>query len=86
MTRRNRHRTGNGGRDQDLTLALARLEAAFGPVEVLGVHPNPRPATRPRPPADPADPAADPAQEAAREAAQGVLGLDDKGEGGEAVA
>jgi hypothetical protein len=42
VTRRN----GNGKRhrDQDLALALLRLEAAFGPVEVLQVRPNPRPA------------------------------------------
>jgi hypothetical protein len=42
VTRRN----GNGKRrrDQDLALALLRLEAAFGPVEVLQVRRNPRPA------------------------------------------
>jgi hypothetical protein len=40
VTRRN----GKGHRDQDLTLALLRLEAAFGPVQVLEVRPNPRPA------------------------------------------
>ena len=34
----------NGHRDQDLALAKARLEAVFGPVEVLQVRPNPRPA------------------------------------------
>lgn len=34
----------NGHRDQDLALAKARIEAAFGPVEVLEVRPNPRPA------------------------------------------
>ena len=34
----------NGHRDQDLALALARLQAVFGPVEVLQVRPNPRPA------------------------------------------
>jgi len=44
MTRRN----GNGRRDQDLALALLRLEAAFGPVEVLEVRPNPCPAGRRR--------------------------------------
>jgi hypothetical protein len=37
----------NGHRDQDLALALARLEAAFGPVEVLQVRLNPRPAGQP---------------------------------------
>ncbi len=37
MTRRNRKTRP----DQDLALALARLEAAFGPVKVLNVHPNP---------------------------------------------
>ena len=36
MTRRN----GNGKRDQDLALALLRLQAAFGPVEVLEVRPT----------------------------------------------
>ncbi len=36
----------NGHRDQDLALAKARLEAVFGPVEVLQVRPNPRPAGR----------------------------------------
>ena len=40
VTRRN----GKGHRDQDLALALLRLQAAFGPVEVLEVRPNPRPA------------------------------------------
>jgi len=38
VTRRNHHR------DQDLAVALAHIEAGFGPVEVLGVCPNPRPA------------------------------------------
>jgi hypothetical protein len=42
VTRRNGN--GRGHRDQDLALALLRLEAAFGPVEVLQVRPNPRPA------------------------------------------
>ncbi len=40
VTRRN----GKGSRDQDLALAKARIEAAFGPVQVLEVRPNPRPA------------------------------------------
>jgi len=40
VTRRN----GKGHRDQDLALALLRIQAAFGPVEVLEVRPNPRPA------------------------------------------
>ena len=38
MTRRN----GKGRRDQDLMLALLRLEAAFGPVQVLELRPNRR--------------------------------------------
>jgi len=40
VTRRN----GKGQRDPDLALALLRIQAAFGPVEVLEVRPNPRPA------------------------------------------
>jgi hypothetical protein len=71
VTRRNSHR------DQDLTLALARLEAAFGPVEVLGVRRNPRPAA---PPCREATQARD-------AAAQCALDLDSQQrEGGEAVA
>jgi hypothetical protein len=72
MTRRN----GKGDRDQDLSLALLCIEAAFGPVEVLQVRPNPRPAFQRRP-------------ESNREqAAQTVLDLDgyQQQEGGEAVA
>jgi hypothetical protein len=42
VTRRNGN--GKGRPDQDLALALLRIEAAFGPVEVLEVRPNPRPA------------------------------------------
>ena len=45
VTRRN----GNGHRNQDLALALARIEATFGPVEVFQVRPNPRPAAQRRP-------------------------------------
>ena len=62
MTRRN----GNGDRDQDLALALLRIEAAFGPVQVLEVRPNNRPAAR-----QPAQ--GDQAQE---QAAQAILDLD----------
>ncbi len=43
VTRRNHHR------DHDLALALAHIEAGFGPVEVLEVRPNPRPARQPSP-------------------------------------
>jgi hypothetical protein len=42
VTRRN----GKGNRDQDLALAKARIEAAFGPVKVLEVRPNPPPAAQ----------------------------------------
>jgi hypothetical protein len=42
VTRRNGN--GKGHRDQDLALVLLWIEAAFGPVEVLEVRPNPRPA------------------------------------------
>ena len=66
----------NGHRDQDLTLALARLEAAFGPVEVLGVRRNPRPAAQP----------CREATQARDAAAQRALDLDpQQREGGEAV-
>ncbi len=58
-------------RDQDLALALARLEAAFGPVEVLQVRPNPRPAGQRSPEGNQARDAA----------AQAVLDLDGQGEG-----
>ncbi len=73
MTRR------NGKRDQDLALALLRLEAAFGPVQVVAVRPNPRPAGQPRPDQD---------AQAGGETAQAVLDLDghQEQEGGEAVA
>jgi len=67
VTRRNR----KGNRDQDLTLALARLEAAFGPVEVLQVRPNPRPARQPSPEGT----------QARDGTAQAVLDLDGQGEG-----
>jgi hypothetical protein len=67
----------NGHRDQDLALAKARLEAAFGPVEVLEVRPNPRPAGRSGPEGT----------QARDETAQIVLDLDgQQREGGEAVA
>jgi hypothetical protein len=62
VTRRN----GNGKRDQDLALALLRLEAAFGPVQVLAVRPNPRPAGQPRPDQD---------TQAGQETAQAALDL-----------
>jgi hypothetical protein len=62
VTRRN----GKSHRDQDLALALLRIEAAFGPVEVLEVRPNPCPAGQPCPDED--------AQE--QETAQVVLDLD----------
>jgi hypothetical protein len=65
VTRRNHHR------DQDLTLALARLEAAFGPVEVLEVCPNPRPARQRSPEGT----------KALDKTAQAVLDLDGQGEG-----
>jgi hypothetical protein len=67
VTRRNR----KGNRDQDLALALARLEEAFGPVEVLQVRPNPRPAEQRRPEGNQARDAA----------AQAALDLDSPGEG-----
>ena len=67
VTRRNR----KGNRDQDLTLALARLEAAFGPVEVLQVRPNPRPAGQRR----------SEGTQARDGTAQAVLDLDGQGEG-----
>jgi hypothetical protein len=63
VTRRN----GKGHRDQDLALALLRIEAAFGPVQVLEVRPNPRPAGQPRP---------DEGAQARKETAQAVLDLD----------
>jgi len=64
VTRRN----GKGHRDQDLALALLRLEAAFGPVEVLEVRPNPRPAEQRCSEED--------AQAREKETAQAVLDLD----------
>jgi hypothetical protein len=69
-------RRGKGHRDQDLALALARVESAFGPVQVLEVRPNPRPAAQQR------------AEEnqTRDETAQTVLDLDGHKEGGEAVA
>jgi hypothetical protein len=69
-------RTGKGNRDQDLALALARIEAVFGPVQVLEVRPNPRPATRQRAQGD----------QARDDAAQTALDLDGQQQGGEAVA
>jgi hypothetical protein len=74
VTRRN----GNGKRDQDLALALLRIEAAFGPVQVLQVRPNLRLAAR--------DAGGHQARE---ETGQAVLDLDGhhrQREGGEAVA
>jgi hypothetical protein len=62
VTRRN----GKGKRDQDLALALLHIEAAFGPVEVLEVRPNPRPAGQ----SGPED------AQAREETAQAVLDLD----------
>jgi hypothetical protein len=67
VTRRNR----KGNRDQDLALALARLEAAFGPVEVLEVRPNPRPARQRSPEGN----------QARDKTAQAVLDLDGHREG-----
>jgi hypothetical protein len=67
VTRRHRHRD----RDQDLALALAHIEAGFGPVEVLGVCPNPRPAGQRSPEGNRARDAA----------AQCALDLDGQGEG-----
>ncbi len=72
VTRRN----GKGQRDQDLALALLRIQAAFGPVDVLEVRPNPRPAGQ--------SPGGNQARE---ETGQAVLDLDGhRREGGEAVA
>jgi hypothetical protein len=68
-------RKGKRGCDEDLALALARVEAAFGPVEVLEVRPNPPPASPQRRAAADAD-----------HAGQGVLDLDGQQEGGDAVA
>jgi hypothetical protein len=70
-------RNGKGNRDQDLALALLRVEAAFGPVQVLEVRPNPRPTSH----------RAEGNQER-DESAQTVLNLDGhkEREGGEAVA
>jgi hypothetical protein len=65
----------NGRRDQDLALALARLEAAFEPVEVLEVRPNPRPASQ----------LCLKGNGARHQTAQGILDLD-ADQGGEAVA
>jgi hypothetical protein len=74
VTRRN----GKGRRDQDLALALLRIEAAFGPVQVLEVRPNPRLAGQP---------GVDEDAQAREETAQAVLDLDgQQPEGGEAVA
>jgi len=42
-------RCGRRRQDPELVVVLARLEAAFGPVEVLEVRPNRRPARRGRP-------------------------------------
>jgi hypothetical protein len=77
VTRRNGN--SRGRRDQDLALALLRVEAAFGPVQVLQVRPNPRPAGQPRPDQD---------AQAPEETAQAALDLDGHQEpgGGEAVA
>jgi hypothetical protein len=72
VTRRN----GKGYRDQDLAVALLRIEAAFGPVQVLEVRPDPRPATQQRAQGD----------QARDEAAQTALDLDGHQQGGEAVA
>ena len=73
VTRRN----GNGHRDQDLALALAHIQAAFGPVQVLQVRRNPHPARQRGPEGTQARDAA----------AQGALDLDSRQrEGGEAVA
>jgi len=72
VTRRN----GKGNRDQDLALALARIEDAFGPVQVLEVRRNPRPATDQR--------AED--NQAPDETVHAVLDLDGHQQGGEAVA
>ena len=58
-----------GRQDPDLAVVLARLAAAFGPVEIVEVRPNPRSA-RPAPAA----------AQAHTQAAQGVLDLD-RGEG-----
>ncbi len=63
MTRRN----GKGNRDQDLALALLRIEATFGPVEVLEVRPNPRPSEQR---------CSDEDAQAREETAQAVLDLD----------
>ncbi len=65
VTRRNHHR------DHDLALALAHIEAGFGPVEVLEVRPNPRPARQPSPEGT----------QARDGTAQAVLDLDGQGEG-----
>jgi hypothetical protein len=74
MTRRN----GKGNRDQDLALALLRIQAAFGPVEVLQVRPNPSPAGQRGPEGN----------QARDETAQCAFDLDghQQREGGEAVA
>jgi hypothetical protein len=67
VTRRNHH----SHRDQDLALALAHIEAGFGPVEVLEICPNPRPAGQPSPEGT----------QARDGTAQAVLDLDGQGEG-----
>jgi hypothetical protein len=71
-------RDGKRNRDQDLALALLRIEAAFGPVQVLEVRPNGRPATQPHAGRS----------QAPDEKAQTALDLDSpkEPEGGEAVA
>jgi len=56
----------NGHRDPDLALAKARIEAAFGPVQVLQVRPNPHPVGQRRPAED---------AQAREETAQAVLDL-----------
>jgi hypothetical protein len=58
-------RNGKDKRDQDLALALLRIEAAFGRVEVLEVRPNPRP-----------DGQSPGGNQARKETAQAVLELD----------
>jgi hypothetical protein len=73
VTRRN----GKSHRDQDLALALLRIQAAFGPVEVLEVCANPRPAGHSGPEGN----------QARDQTAQRALDLDGhQQEGGEAVA
>ncbi|HZD71410.1 MAG TPA: hypothetical protein VFA45_21635 [Actinomycetes bacterium] len=70
-----------GRPDQDLALALARVEAAFGAVQVLEVRPNPRRSGLSSP---------DGKSPAREQATQAALDLDQDQEqeqkGGEAVA